>query len=75
MGDASSKLGQGLNKGSKILDKCNDKKDKFKQIKADAETKINDFKNGGGLSNITAELPQLNFDWSIVDIIKKLWLV
>ena len=46
IGDASSKLGQGLNKGSKILDKYNDKKDKFKQIKADAENKINDFKNG-----------------------------
>ena len=62
LGDVSSKLGQGLNKGSKILDKYNEKKDKFKQIKADAETKINDFKNGGGLANITAELPQLNFD-------------
>ena len=68
LGDVSSKLGQGLNKGSKILDKYNEKKDKFKLIKADAETKINDFKNGGGLSNITAELP----DWSFV---KKLWLV
>ena len=62
LGDLSSKLGQGLNKGSKILDKYNEKKDKFKQIKADAETKINDFKNGGGLANITAELPKLNFD-------------
>ena len=62
LGDVSSKLGQGLNKGSKILDKYNDKKDKFKQIKADAETKINDFKNGGGLSDIVSELPKLNFD-------------
>ena len=62
LGDVSSKLGQGLNKGSKILDKYNEKKDKFKQIKADAETKINDFKNGGGLSDIVSELPKLNFD-------------
>ena len=56
------KLGKGLNKGSKLLDKYNDKKDKFKQIKADAETKVNDFRNGGGLSNIAPELPKLNFD-------------
>ena len=62
LGDVSTKLGKGLNKGSQLLDKYNDKKDKFKQIKADAETKINDFKNGGGLSNIATELPQLNFD-------------
>ena len=66
LGDVSSKLGQGLNKGSKILDKYNDKKDKFKQIKADTKNKIYDFKNSVGLSNRATiyenELPKLNFD-------------